>query len=47
MEIGNHSHSHEYLVNETPEIIKEDIIRANVNQIDITQDNNENEDITF
>ena len=25
----------------------EDIIRANVNQIDITQDNNENEDITF
>ena len=28
VEIGNHSHSHEYLVNETPEVIKEDIIKA-------------------
>ena len=27
-EIGNHSHSHEYLVNESPEVIREDIIKS-------------------
>ena len=26
--IGNHSHSHEYLVEETPEKIKEDLITS-------------------
>ena len=28
VEIGNHSHSHEYLVEETPEIIKKDILKS-------------------
>ena len=28
VEIGNHSHSHEYLVDESPELIKEDILRS-------------------
>ena len=28
VEIGNHSHSHEYLVDESPEIIKKDILRS-------------------
>ena len=28
VEIGNHSHSHEYLVEENPEIIKEDIVKS-------------------
>ena len=28
VEIGNHSHSHEYLVEEDPEIIKRDIIKS-------------------
>ncbi len=28
IEIGNHSHSHEYLVNENPEIIKKDILKS-------------------
>ena len=28
VEIGNHSHSHEYLVDETPEIIKKDILMS-------------------
>ena len=27
-EIGNHSHSHEYLVNESPEVIREDIVKS-------------------
>ena len=26
VEIGNHSHSHEYLVDESPEVIKNDIL---------------------
>ena len=28
VEIGNHSHSHEYLVDESPELIKEDILKS-------------------
>ena len=28
VEIGNHSHSHEYLVDESPEIIKNDILKS-------------------
>ena len=28
VEIGNHSHSHEYLIDETPEIIKADILKS-------------------
>ena len=28
VEIGNHSHSHEYLVDETPEVIKKDILKS-------------------
>ena len=28
VEIGNHSHSHEYLVDETPDIIKNDIQKS-------------------
>ena len=28
VEIGNHSHSHEYLVDETPKVIKEDILKS-------------------
>ncbi len=28
VQIGNHSHSHEYLVDETPEIIKKDILKS-------------------
>ena len=28
VEIGNHSHSHEYLVDESPKIIKEDILKS-------------------
>ena len=28
VEIGNHSHSHEYLVDESPEIIKQDIEKS-------------------
>tara|TARA_A100000164_G_scaffold349587_1_gene352653 strand:+ start:1289 stop:2344 length:1056 start_codon:yes stop_codon:yes gene_type:complete len=28
VEIGNHSHSHEYLVDESPEVIKNDILRS-------------------
>ncbi len=28
VEIGNHSHSHEYLVDEEPEVIKEDILKS-------------------
>ena len=28
MEIGNHSHSHEYLVDESPELIKNDILKS-------------------
>ena len=28
VEIGNHSHSHEYLVEENPEVIKKDIIKS-------------------
>ncbi len=28
VEIGNHSHSHEYLVEESPEVIKKDIVRS-------------------
>ena len=28
VEIGNHSHSHEYLVNESPEVIREDIVKS-------------------
>ena len=28
VEIGNHSHSHEYLVDENPEIIKNDILKS-------------------
>ncbi len=28
VEIGNHSHSHEYLVDESPEVIKDDIIKS-------------------
>ena len=28
MEIGNHSHSHEYLVDESPDLIKSDIIKS-------------------
>jgi len=28
VEIGNHSHSHEYLVDESPEIIKKDILKS-------------------
>ncbi len=28
VEIGNHSHSHEYLVDETPEMIKKDILKS-------------------
>ncbi len=27
-EIGNHSHSHEYLVNESPEVIRKDIVKS-------------------
>ncbi len=27
-EIGNHSHSHEYLVNESPEVIRRDIVKS-------------------
>ena len=27
VEIGNHSHSHEYLVEESPKVIKEDILK--------------------
>ena len=27
-EIGNHSHSHEYLVNESPEVIRKDILKS-------------------
>ena len=28
VEIGNHSHSHEYLVDENPDIIKKDIEKS-------------------
>ena len=28
VEIGNHSHSHEYLVDESPETIKNDILKS-------------------
>ena len=28
VEIGNHSHSHEYLVDESSEVIKEDIVKS-------------------
>tara|TARA_B100000963_G_scaffold361805_1_gene399789 strand:+ start:8049 stop:8981 length:933 start_codon:yes stop_codon:yes gene_type:complete len=28
VEIGNHSHSHEYLVDESPEVIKDDILKS-------------------
>ena len=28
VEIGNHSHSHEYLVDESPKVIKDDIIKS-------------------
>ena len=28
VEIGNHSHSHEYLVDESPELIKNDILKS-------------------
>ena len=28
VEIGNHSHSHEYLVDEDPETIKNDILKS-------------------
>ena len=28
VEIGNHSHSHEYLVEESPEVIKKDILKS-------------------
>ena len=28
VEIGNHSHSHEYLVEESPEVIKADILKS-------------------
>ena len=28
VEIGNHSHSHEYLVDENPDVIKKDILKS-------------------
>ena len=28
VEIGNHSHSHEYLVDKNPDVIKEDILKS-------------------
>ena len=28
VEIGNHSHSHEYLVDESNEVIKDDILKS-------------------